>query len=180
MCSVYTSQCTVPAEKDRCRKCDAEKVMRERKILEVHVDKGMKDGQKITFRGESNQVYLTIFLLLLLLLLLKMLKLVHAKLDLFEVTKYNTHTIYRYLSLPFSLSFTSFSSSLPRPPPSLVPSLPLPFPLSHLSFPTSLLPFPPILSLFLSAPLPSLLSFSLSLPSYFMPLSRNLVVKLEI
>lgn len=31
------------------------KVVRERKILEVHVDKGMKDGQKITFRGEGDQ-----------------------------------------------------------------------------------------------------------------------------
>lgn len=26
-----------------------------RKILEVHVDKGMKDGQKITFSGEGDQ-----------------------------------------------------------------------------------------------------------------------------
>ena len=25
-------------------------------VLQVHVDKGMKDGQRITFRGESNQV----------------------------------------------------------------------------------------------------------------------------
>ena len=24
--------------------------------VQVHVDKGMKDGQKISFRGESNQV----------------------------------------------------------------------------------------------------------------------------
>ena len=29
--------------------------MRERKILEVHIDKGMRDGQKITFRGEGDQ-----------------------------------------------------------------------------------------------------------------------------
>ena len=32
------------------------KVVRERKILEVHIDKGMKDGQKITFSGEGDQV----------------------------------------------------------------------------------------------------------------------------
>ena len=29
--------------------------MKERKILEVHIDKGMKDGQKITFTGEGDQ-----------------------------------------------------------------------------------------------------------------------------
>lgn len=31
------------------------KVVRERKVLEVHVDKGMVDGQKITFGGEGDQ-----------------------------------------------------------------------------------------------------------------------------
>lgn len=29
--------------------------MRDRKILEVHVDKGMTDGQKIVFSGEGDQ-----------------------------------------------------------------------------------------------------------------------------
>ena len=43
-------------EKDRCQTCNGQKVVRDRKILEVHIDKGMKDGQKIVFRGESNQV----------------------------------------------------------------------------------------------------------------------------
>jgi len=42
-------------EKDRCRQCMGKKVVRERKILEVHIDKGMKDGQKITFSGEGDQ-----------------------------------------------------------------------------------------------------------------------------
>ncbi|XP_064395120.1 dnaJ homolog subfamily A member 1-like [Halichondria panicea] len=42
-------------DKDRCQTCNGNKVARDRKILEVHIDKGMKDGQKITFRGESNQ-----------------------------------------------------------------------------------------------------------------------------
>ena len=31
------------------------KVVKERKILEVHVDKGMRHGQKITFRGEADE-----------------------------------------------------------------------------------------------------------------------------
>ncbi|XP_025418795.1 dnaJ homolog subfamily A member 1 [Sipha flava] len=41
--------------KDKCRTCNGKKVVRERKILEVNVDKGMVDGQKITFSGEGDQ-----------------------------------------------------------------------------------------------------------------------------
>jgi len=42
-------------EKDRCKECDGRKVNKEVKVLEVHVDKGMKHGQKITFTGEADQ-----------------------------------------------------------------------------------------------------------------------------
>lgn len=42
-------------EKDRCKECNGKKTIKEKKTLEVPVDKGMHDGQKITFRGESNQ-----------------------------------------------------------------------------------------------------------------------------
>ncbi|XP_061427922.1 dnaJ homolog subfamily A member 1-like isoform X3 [Lethenteron reissneri] len=41
--------------RDRCRQCQGRKVVREKKILEVHIDKGMKDGQKIQFAGEGDQ-----------------------------------------------------------------------------------------------------------------------------
>ena len=30
-------------------------MVKERKILEVHVDKGMEDGKKIVFNGEGDQ-----------------------------------------------------------------------------------------------------------------------------
>merc|ERR1712214_114552 len=39
----------------RCKKCNGRKVNRERKILEVSVEKGMEDGQKITFTSEGDQ-----------------------------------------------------------------------------------------------------------------------------
>ncbi|CEG73909.1 Putative ATPase GET3 [Rhizopus microsporus] len=42
-------------EKDRCTECRGKKVVGEKKILEVHIDKGMRDGQKITFSGEGDQ-----------------------------------------------------------------------------------------------------------------------------
>lgn len=41
--------------KDRCKQCQGKKVVRDRKILEVHIDKGMVDGQKIVFNGEGDQ-----------------------------------------------------------------------------------------------------------------------------
>ncbi|XP_060523614.1 dnaJ homolog subfamily A member 1 [Cylas formicarius] len=41
--------------KDRCKQCQGKKVIRDRKILEVHIDKGMVDGQKIVFNGEGDQ-----------------------------------------------------------------------------------------------------------------------------
>jgi len=41
--------------KDRCKNCNGHKVERKKKILEVHIDKGMRDGQKITFHGEGDQ-----------------------------------------------------------------------------------------------------------------------------
>jgi DnaJ family protein A protein 2 len=42
-------------EKDRCKTCKGKKVTQEKKILDVYVDKGMKNGQKITFSGEGDQ-----------------------------------------------------------------------------------------------------------------------------
>ncbi|XP_073917879.1 dnaJ homolog subfamily A member 4 isoform X3 [Castor canadensis] len=41
--------------KDRCESCSGAKVIRDKKIIEVHVEKGMKDGQKILFHGEGDQ-----------------------------------------------------------------------------------------------------------------------------
>lgn len=41
--------------KHMCKHCNGKKVTRERKILEVHIDKGMKDGENIRFTGEGDQ-----------------------------------------------------------------------------------------------------------------------------
>lgn len=41
--------------KNKCKVCNGKKVVSERKFLDVHIDKGMKGGQTITFSGESDQ-----------------------------------------------------------------------------------------------------------------------------
>lgn len=40
--------------KDRCKTCEGKKISREKKILEVHIDKGMEDGHRVTFSGEGD------------------------------------------------------------------------------------------------------------------------------
>lgn len=55
LCVFVRTKGEVINEKDRCRKCEGHKVCKETKLLEVHVDKGMKHGQKITFSGEADQ-----------------------------------------------------------------------------------------------------------------------------
>ncbi|PGH33479.1 hypothetical protein GX50_03714 [[Emmonsia] crescens] len=42
-------------ERDRCKKCKGNKVVIERKVLHVHVDRGVRPGHKIDFRGEGDQ-----------------------------------------------------------------------------------------------------------------------------
>jgi len=42
-------------EEDKCPECKGKKVLKDKKILEVHVDKGMKHNQKVVFSGESDQ-----------------------------------------------------------------------------------------------------------------------------
>ncbi|XP_057693729.1 dnaJ homolog subfamily A member 4 [Corythoichthys intestinalis] len=55
MCGDCQGQGESFSAKDRCKNCNGHKVERKKKILEVHIDKGMRDGQKITFHGEGDQ-----------------------------------------------------------------------------------------------------------------------------
>lgn len=43
-------------DKDRCKACHGKKTTVERKVLHVHVDKGVQSGKKVEFRGEGDQV----------------------------------------------------------------------------------------------------------------------------
>jgi len=54
----YCSDCEGKGErikaKDKCGQCNGQRYVSKSEILEVHVDKGMVDGQKITFSGEGD------------------------------------------------------------------------------------------------------------------------------
>ncbi|KAJ9495806.1 Type I HSP40 co-chaperone [Exophiala xenobiotica] len=43
-------------DRDRCKGCMGKKTIVERKVLHVHVDRGVKSGHKIEFRGEGDQM----------------------------------------------------------------------------------------------------------------------------
>jgi len=42
-------------DEDKCGNCKGKKVVKDKKVLTVYVDKGMKHGQKIVFSGESDE-----------------------------------------------------------------------------------------------------------------------------
>lgn len=42
-------------ERDKCPLCKGNKVSQEKKVLEVHVEKGMQQGQKIVFEGQADE-----------------------------------------------------------------------------------------------------------------------------
>ncbi|KAG9452996.1 hypothetical protein H6P81_005900 [Aristolochia fimbriata] len=45
----------VISQRDRCMHCKGNKVTQEKKVLEVHVEKGMQHGQKIVLEGEADE-----------------------------------------------------------------------------------------------------------------------------
>lgn len=55
ICRACQGQGEIINAKDRCKTCNGKKTVRDRKILEVHIEKGMQDGQRIIFSGEGDQ-----------------------------------------------------------------------------------------------------------------------------
>jgi len=54
-CTECQGEGEIIREKDRCKTCQGKKVVSERKFIEVPIDKGMRDQQKITFTEEADQ-----------------------------------------------------------------------------------------------------------------------------
>lgn len=42
-------------DKDKCKKCNGEKTIKDKKTIEVFVVRGMKHGERITFNGEADE-----------------------------------------------------------------------------------------------------------------------------
>lgn len=55
-CSDCHGEGEIIRDKDRCKQCSGKKTTIERQVLHVHVDKGVKSGTKIEFRGEGDQM----------------------------------------------------------------------------------------------------------------------------
>jgi DnaJ homolog subfamily A member 2 len=55
-CPTCRGACKMLDERDKCKSCKGNKVYKDRKVLEVGIDKGMKHGQKIKFAGEADEV----------------------------------------------------------------------------------------------------------------------------
>lgn len=43
------------SERDKCPQCKGKKVAHEKKVVELHVEKGMQNNQRIVFRGEADE-----------------------------------------------------------------------------------------------------------------------------
>ncbi|PKY04881.1 DnaJ-domain-containing protein [Aspergillus campestris IBT 28561] len=56
VCPDCNGEGEIVRDKDRCKRCNGKKTVVERKVLHVHVDKGVRNGHKIDFRGEGDQM----------------------------------------------------------------------------------------------------------------------------
>ncbi|KZT29690.1 DnaJ-domain-containing protein [Neolentinus lepideus HHB14362 ss-1] len=56
MCSECDGEGEKLKEKDRCKKCKGEKTVKEKTRQEIHIEKGMSDGQRIVLAGAGDQV----------------------------------------------------------------------------------------------------------------------------
>lgn len=52
---IYFDEGEMINERDRCSQCKGEKIVQEKKVLEVNVEKGMHHNQKIVFSGEADE-----------------------------------------------------------------------------------------------------------------------------
>jgi DnaJ family protein A protein 2 len=55
VCPTCKGSCKMMDERDKCKSCKGKKVNKDRKVLDVAVEKGMVNGQKIRFSGEADE-----------------------------------------------------------------------------------------------------------------------------
>ncbi len=55
VCDQCEGEGTKVRDQDRCTECRGERVVEDKKVLKVEIDKGARDGQRLVFRGESDE-----------------------------------------------------------------------------------------------------------------------------
>ncbi|AEO53973.1 hypothetical protein MYCTH_2088290 [Thermothelomyces thermophilus ATCC 42464] len=55
VCPDCNGEGEIVRDKDRCKQCFGKKTVVDRKVLHVHVDRGVRSGTKVEFRGEGDQ-----------------------------------------------------------------------------------------------------------------------------
>ncbi|KAI9816851.1 MAG: hypothetical protein M1827_001496 [Pycnora praestabilis] len=55
-CSTCKGAGKIFKEKDRCKKCKGNRITEERKVLEIYIPRGSKEGERIVLDGEADQV----------------------------------------------------------------------------------------------------------------------------
>lgn len=55
VCPDCNGEGEIVKDKDRCKQCFAKKTVVDRKVLHVHIDRGVRSGTKVEFRGEGDQ-----------------------------------------------------------------------------------------------------------------------------
>ncbi|TVY62260.1 DnaJ protein-like protein xdj1 [Lachnellula suecica] len=56
VCETCTGTGKVFKEKDRCKKCKGKRTTSEKKVLEIYIPRGAREGERITLEGEADQV----------------------------------------------------------------------------------------------------------------------------
>lgn len=56
VCDHCTGTGEVFKEKDRCKKCKGKRTTSEKKVLEIYIPRGAREGERITLEGEADQV----------------------------------------------------------------------------------------------------------------------------
>ncbi|CAD6594191.1 MAG: hypothetical protein ASARMPRED_008834 [Alectoria sarmentosa] len=56
ICASCQGKGSIYAQKDRCKKCKGVRVTEARKVLEIYIPRGSKEGDKIVLEGEADQV----------------------------------------------------------------------------------------------------------------------------
>ncbi|KAI5285988.1 Type I HSP40 co-chaperone [Ascosphaera aggregata] len=56
VCTDCNGEGELVKDRDRCKRCQGKKTIVERKVLQVPIDRGVRSGHKVEFRGEGDQI----------------------------------------------------------------------------------------------------------------------------